>query len=103
MGAMGTWHLAQKYPERWAAIAPAAAGATDPDYDFSRLRGLPIMPVAGEHDFLRPMVEGTVAKARAAGLKPEYLMVPGGDHGTGVEIAMPAILDFFLKQRRTRR
>ncbi|MBO9694590.1 MAG: hypothetical protein J7499_00155 [Sphingopyxis sp.] len=101
MGGMGTWHLAQKYPERWAAIAPAAAGATDPDYDFSRLRGIPIMPVAGEHDFLRPMVEGTVAKARAAGLKPQYMMVPGGDHGTGVEIAMPAIMDFFLGARRT--
>jgi poly(3-hydroxybutyrate) depolymerase len=100
MGGMGTWHLAQKYPRRWAAIAPAAAGATDPEYDFTRLRGMPIMPVAGEHDFLRPMVEGTVAKARAAGLRPHYLMVPGGDHGTGVEIAMPAILDFFLKQRR---
>lgn len=103
MGGMGTWHLAQKYPERWAAVAPAAAGATDPDYDFTRLRGLPIMPVAGEHDFLRPMVEGTVAKAKAAGLKPHYMMVPGGDHGTGVEIAMPAIMDFFLKSRRSAR
>lgn len=100
MGAMGTWHLAQKYPGRWTAIAPAAAGVTDDKYDFARLRGMPIMPVAGENDFLRPMVEETVAKARAAGLKPNYLMVPGGDHGTGVEIAMPAILDFFLKQRR---
>lgn len=100
MGAMGTWHLAQKYPDRWTAIAPAAAGATDDNYDFRRLRGIPIMPVAGEHDFLRPMVEETVAKARAAGLKPNYLMVPGGDHGTGVEMAMPAILDFFLKQKR---
>lgn len=100
MGGMGTWSLAQKYPQRWTAIAPAAAGATDDHYDFKRLRGMPIMPVAGEHDFLRPMVEETVAKARAAGLKPNYLMVPGGDHGTGVEMAMPAILDFFLKHRR---
>ncbi|PKP96937.1 MAG: hypothetical protein CVT74_15600 [Alphaproteobacteria bacterium HGW-Alphaproteobacteria-13] len=103
MGAMGTWHLAQKYPERWAAIAPAAAGATDDHYDFARLRGMPIMPVAGEHDFLRPMVEDTVARARAAGLKPQYLMVPGGDHGTGVEMAMPKIFDFFLKHKRARR
>lgn len=103
MGGMGTWHLAQKYPQRWTAIAPAAAGATDDHYDFTRLRGMPIMPVAGEHDFLRPMVEETVAKARAAGLKPRYMMVPGGDHGTGVEMAMPAILDFFLKVRRPTR
>lgn len=100
MGAMGTWHLAQKYPKRWTAIAPAAAGATDDDYDFSRLRGMPIMAVAGEHDFLRPMVEETVAKAKAAGLEPHYMMVAGGDHGTGVEIALPAIFDFFLKHRR---
>lgn len=100
MGGMGTWHLAQKYPRRWTAIAPAAAGATDDNYDFARLRGMPIMAVAGEHDFLRPMVEDTVAKARAAGLKPNYLMVPGGDHGTGVELAMPEILGFFLKQKR---
>lgn len=102
MGGMGTWHLAQKYPDRWAAIAPAAAGATDEHYDFSRLRGMPIMPVAGEHDFLRPMVEETVANAKAAGLKPAYLMVPGGDHGTGVEMAMPRIFDFFLSQKRSK-
>lgn len=100
MGAMGTWHLAAKYPERWAAIAPSAAGATDPGYDFGKLRALPLMAVAGEHDFLRPMVEQTVADAKAAGLSPNYVMVPGGDHGSAVEMAMPQILDFLLSHRR---
>lgn len=101
MGAMGTWHIAQKYPHYWAAIAPAAAGATDPNYDFKRLQRLPVMAVAGEHDFLRPMVEKTVADAKKAGLRLKYYMVPGGDHGTGIEIAMPAVLDFFARNKRS--
>lgn len=100
MGGAGTWHIGGKYPERWAAIAPAAFGARDPNFDFSRLRNTPIMAVAGEFDFMRRGVEETVAKAKAAGLKPIYVMAPRGTHGTGIEIAMPQVLDFFSKHKR---
>jgi pimeloyl-ACP methyl ester carboxylesterase len=100
MGGAGTWHIGAKYPERWAAIGPAAFGVRDPKFDFGRLRNMPIIAVAGEFDFMRNGVEETVAKARAAGLKPTYVMAPRGTHGTGIEIAMPQVLDFFAKHPR---
>lgn len=100
MGGAGTWHIARKYPSRWAAIGPAAFGANDPAFDFTPLRKMPIIAVAGEFDFARPRVEETVAAAKAAGLRPTYVMVPRGTHGTGIEIAMPQVLDFFARHAR---
>jgi predicted peptidase len=100
MGGMGTWHLAAKYPARWAAAAPAAGGVNSDDFNYAALKAVPIMPVAGELDGARVSVEATIAKAKAAGVKPVYKYVPGGTHGSAIEMAMPEIFDFFAKNRK---
>ncbi len=100
MGGMGTWHYAAKFTQRWAAIAPAAGGATDVGYDYAKLKGLPIMAVAGELDGARVAVEATVAKLKDTGVTPTYDQVKGGTHGSAIESAMPDIFDFFAKNHK---
>ena len=100
MGGMGTWHIAAKYPQRWAAAAPAAGGVNAADFDFPALKTVPIMPVAGELDGAPVGVEATVARAKAAGIAPQILFVPGGTHSSAIEIAMPRIFDFFDSHER---
>ena len=100
MGGMGTWHLAEKYPERWAAVAPAAGGVNDPTFDYTRLKTMPILAVSGDLDIARWMVETTLVKAIAAGLTPIYRKIPNGTHGSSIETALPEVFDFFAKHRK---
>jgi predicted peptidase len=100
MGGMGTWHLTAKYPELWAAASPAAGGVNGQNFPYANLKGMPLRAVTGTLDGARPSVEETIAAARAAGLKPEFVLIPGGTHGGSVEIALPDTIAFFLKQKR---
>jgi predicted peptidase len=100
MGGMGTWHLAAKYPQKWAAVSPAAGGVNGENFPYSNLKGMPLRAITGDLDMARPAVMATVAAARAAGLKPEFVLVPGGTHGSSVEIAMPDTIVFLLEHKR---
>jgi enterochelin esterase-like enzyme len=102
MGSGGAWHLAAKYPERWAAVAPMSGPLVDEQtYPFDRLRGLPIVMTDGTES------QGTVAASRALrdflaerGIKVEYFEVTGSHVGM-VSMVLPRIFDFFEKHRRT--
>jgi len=83
-----------------AAIAPAAGGVNVDVFPYDRLRPVAIRAITGETDLARPSVEATVARARAAGLAPDFVLVPGGNHASSVEIAAPATFDFFAAHRR---
>ena len=48
MGAIGTWHLAAKYPEMWAALGPFA-GTGNPA-TVARMKGVPQVVVHGDAD-----------------------------------------------------
>ncbi len=82
MGGSGTYHLAAKYPDIWAALGVAAPAP--PSKDNSRLLNsfmhLPIIVLQGDQD---PLVESTriwVAAMRELGMRHEYIEVAGGDH-----------------------
>jgi predicted peptidase len=98
MGGAGTWYLGQKYADKWAAMAPIAGPASDvAGYPFDRLKGMPVMVCHGDADVTVPVESSRtmVAGMKQHGLTPEYIEVPGANHGSVVEIVVPKILDFF--------
>ncbi len=82
MGGYGTWSLAAKYPDRWAAIAPICGGG-DPS-KAETIKNIPCWCFHGDKD---PAVN--VAKSRdmmkalwAAGAHPNYTEYTGVDHNS---------------------
>ncbi len=96
MGSGGVWHLAERYPERWRAIAPMSGPFVDvKTYPFERLRGLPILMTEGTK--ADPSLEGSRAMAkylRDGGYRVEYVEVDG-NHGGMVPMVWPRVFDFF--------
>jgi poly(3-hydroxybutyrate) depolymerase len=95
MGAIGTWKIAPKYPDIWAAIAPfsgAGAAAT-----LERIRTVPEIVVHGDAD---PTVNVAgsrtmVAKLKEMGTEVKYIEVPGGLHSDVVAPNLAAAIEFF--------
>jgi predicted esterase len=98
MGSGGTWHLAARWPDRWAAVAPISGPFVDEKtYPFDTIRKLPIF-----------MTEGTAADPSLAGSRAldkflkagkfdyQYMEVDG-NHGSMVPMVWPAVFDFFDK------
>jgi predicted peptidase len=101
MGAIGTWALAAKYPDIWAAVAPFAGLGAPASVE--RMRGIPQFVVHGDAD---PTVSvngsrAMVAEMRTLGVIVSYVEVPGGDHSNVVAPNLPAMFDFFDTHRRT--
>ena len=101
MGGGGTFYLAAKYAEKFAAMAPAGSGMNPETYPYDRVKGMPIMIIAGELD--PNALRGARASAKGMeehGLKPELVEVKGGTHPTAVEMMMPKIYEFFSKYQK---
>jgi poly(3-hydroxybutyrate) depolymerase len=100
MGAIGTWALAAKYPDIWAAVAPFAGLGAPASVE--RMRGIPQFVVHGDAD-PTVSVNGSrvmVEEMKKLGLVVSYVEVPGGNHGNVVAPHLPAMFDFFDKHRR---
>ena len=101
MGAIGTWKIAPKYPDIWAAIAPfSGSGATE---TLERIRNVPEIIVHGDAD---PTVNvggsrAMVAKLKELGTEFKYIEVPGGLHSDVVAPNIAAAIDFFDAHRKT--
>lgn len=96
-GGGGTWYMGEKYADKWAAIAASAAPTRPDGFPFDRLKGMPIMVCHGDKDDEVPVTNSRnmVKAARASGLDPQYLEVPGATHLTIVGIVEPKVFDFF--------
>ncbi|HEU5020634.1 MAG TPA: prolyl oligopeptidase family serine peptidase, partial [Bryobacteraceae bacterium] len=101
-GGAGTWYLGEKYPEKWAAIAASAAATSPNSFPFERLKDMPIMVCHGDKDPEVPVARSRamVAAAKAAGLSPQYLEVPGATHATIVALVEPKVFAFFEHYRK---
>jgi poly(3-hydroxybutyrate) depolymerase len=95
MGGIGTWKIAPKFPDVFAALAPfAGSGAPD---TLERIRHVPQFVVHGDDDRTvnvrgsRAMVE----RARALGMTVTYIEVPGGGHSDVVAPNLPGMFEFF--------
>jgi pimeloyl-ACP methyl ester carboxylesterase len=100
MGGYGTWSIAMKYPEKFAALGPIAGGG-DPR-GMEKIKAIPHFVVHGDNDKTVPVTQsrGMVEAGRKLGMKIEYVEVPGGSH---VDIAVPnfgPMFAFFAGQAR---
>jgi poly(3-hydroxybutyrate) depolymerase len=100
MGGIGTWKLAPKYPDVWAAIAPIS-GSGAPD-TLEKIRNVPEIIVHGDAD---PTVNVAgsrtmVAKLKELGAEHKYIEVPGGLHSDVVAPNIAAIVEFFDAHRK---
>ena len=95
MGAIGTWKIAPKYPELWAALG-AFSGQGVPA-TVESMRRIPEFVVHGDAD---PTVNVAGSRAMVAAMKAlnvdvKYVEVPGGNHGSVVEPNLAGMFDFF--------
>jgi predicted peptidase len=102
MGGFGTWDLAARMPERFAAILPICGG-----YDertAPRLVSLPTWVAHGDADAVVPVERSRsmVAALKAAGGDPTYVEMPGVGHDSWTPTYRdPAALAWLFGQRRT--
>jgi predicted peptidase len=99
MGGYGTWDLAARQPERFAAILPICGGgdeATAP-----RLAKLPIWCFHGDADTVVPVERSRrmIEAVRAAGGNPKYSELPGVGHDSWTPAYRdPTVLDWLFAQ-----
>ena len=95
MGAIGTWAIAAKYPDKWTALGVFSGfGAANTARTSG---GIPQYVVHGDADATVP-VGGSrlmVAALKGVGAEVSYIEVPGGSHMSVVEPNLPGMFDFF--------
>jgi poly(3-hydroxybutyrate) depolymerase len=101
MGGIGTWKIAPKYPDIWAAIAPISGSGAPGTLE--TIRRVPEIIVHGDAD---PTVNvagsrAMVAKLKELGSEFKYIEVPGGLHSDVVAPNLAAIVEFFDAHRKT--
>lgn len=99
MGGFGTWSLAAKYPEKWAAIVPICGGGNPADA--GKFKDIPCWCFHGDKDTAvkversRDMIEAL----KKAGGKPEYTEYPGVGHNSWDQAyATKDLFPWLLKQ-----
>jgi predicted peptidase len=82
MGGFGTWSLAAKYPDKWAAIAPVCGGGNVKDA--AKIKDLPIWCFHGDADTaVKVELSRNMIKAvEEAGGKPKYTEYPKVGHNS---------------------
>ena len=103
MGAIGTWALAAKYPQMWAATA-AFAGTGSPALA-EPMKAIPQFVVHGDND---PTVNvsgsrNMVAALKKAGADVTYIEVAGGGHTDVVVPNLAAAFEFITSKKKTER
>lgn len=101
MGAIGTWALAVKYPDLWAALAPFSGIGLPGSAD--RIKGIPQFVVHGDADNTVNVAGSRtmVAALEKLGAEVTYVEVPGGSHTDVVVPHLPAAFDFIARQKKT--
>ena len=99
MGGYGTWSLAVKYPDKWAAIVPICGGGNPKQAD--KIKDIPCWCFHGDADSAvnvkgsRDMIEAI----KAAGGKPKYTEYPGVGHNSWDKAyATKELYDWLLEQ-----
>jgi predicted peptidase len=78
MGGAGTWHFANKYPERFSAAVPVAGRPTPPNAGWR----LPVFAVHSRNDEVVPIgpAETRIAELKKAGVRAEMIVLTGITH-----------------------
>jgi predicted peptidase len=101
MGGFGTWTLATRYPERFAALAPICGGGDR--YLVSRLKNVPVWVFHGEKDPVVPVQASRdmVEALKRAGGNVQFTVYPEAQHDSWTETYNnPKLYEWFLSHRR---
>jgi len=99
----GALYLAQKYPERFAAVVVSSAPIVYDNYPFDRLKGkVALLVIHGDQDNTNPIAasQKMAEAAKAAGVDTTYATVPGGTHLEAYLTYAPQIFDFLDKHTK---
>lgn len=102
MGGYGTWDLAARMPERFAAAVPICGGGDE--RTAARLATLPLWAFHGDADKAVPVERSRtmIAAVKAAGGMPRYTELPGVGHDSWTPAYRdPKLLDWLFSQRRS--
>jgi predicted peptidase len=102
IGGFGTWYLAYKHPDRFAAIAPMSAPFVVTAWA-DRLQKMPIWAFQGSKDDLVP-IAGTqelIDTLHALGNNVRFTILPGRDHGILDTYEKDELYSWFLEHART--
>jgi predicted peptidase len=101
MGGYGTWYLASRYPDKFAAIAPICGGGgwwmTD------GLKNIPAWVFHGDADSVVPLIESEVMvnRLKEAGGDVTFTVYPGVDHDSWTETYdNPKLYEWLLSHSR---
>ncbi|MBL8549931.1 MAG: hypothetical protein JNJ73_08085 [Hyphomonadaceae bacterium] len=107
MGGGGAAYLAVRYPEIWAAVAPAGGPFAAWSYPYFRLRdaGVAALFVHGDGDEYAHWrwSQVIVERARKEGVDAHLLVVEGGAHVNAWVRALPQTFDFLLSHAKRAR
>ena len=101
MGGYGTWDLAARMPDRFAAILPVCGGGDD--RVAGRIAALPIWCFHGDADTAVPVDRSRtmIAAVKAAGGRPIYSELPGVGHDSWTPAYRDGfVLDWLFSQRK---
>ena len=100
MGAIGTWKIAAKYPDMWAAIGMFAGQGVPATV--ALMKNIPAFVVHGDAD---PTVSVRGSRAMVDAMKANnvdhvYIEVPGGTHSNVVEPNLEKMVKFFDEHKK---
>lgn len=101
MGGFGTWSMAAKYPDRWAAIIPICGGGNP--RDAAKFKDIPCWCFHGADDpTVKPERSRDMIEAlKKAGGQPKYTEYPGVKHDSWTKAyATPELYTWMLQQKR---
>jgi predicted peptidase len=111
MGGYGSWHIATRYPERFAAMASISGSGYQtellPPEDFAcRLGSVPTWAIHGEKDLIasyEPIRDQVLAWERLCGVSVKWTGYPDEGHLSTYERAyrQPALYEWFLTHTRS--
>jgi dienelactone hydrolase len=97
-GGGGARHLAEKYPDTWAAVALLAPALFNVQVTpESKITKVPLLLAVGDLDSLITSSRGFSEQLKGLKVAHEYIEKPGLDHGTIIMGAMPDVFRFFPK------
>jgi predicted peptidase len=99
----GALYLAQKYPDRFAALVISSGPIAPETYPFDRIKGkMGLMVIHGDQDTNNPIEasQKMAAAAKAAGVDTVYATVPGGIHLEAYLTFASQIFDFLDKHKK---
>lgn len=95
MGGGGTLHLAIKYPDVWAAIAPIAPAVPRDSSQLEKAKHIPAIIIQGDKDRLVYGTRRWVEQMKELEMTHKYIEVKGGGHIFVAFQHFPEIFEFF--------